>query len=64
MSKQLKASLTLADVNVHEYTFSRTLNNTGVHGRAALFSDNHYSLLQFDQERVDEPEVHLKKNEF
>ncbi len=34
-SKQLKAFLTLANVNVHEPTIRRTLSNHGVHGRAA-----------------------------
>ncbi len=32
-SKQLKAFLTLANVNVHEPTIRRTLSNHGVHGR-------------------------------
>ncbi len=31
--KQLKAFLTLANVNVHEPTIRRTLSNHGVHGR-------------------------------
>ncbi len=43
-SKQLKAFLTLANVNVHEPTIRRTLSNYGVHGRVArrkpLFSKN------------------------
>ncbi len=34
-SKQQKAFLTLANVNVHESTIRRTLNNNGVHGRVA-----------------------------
>ncbi len=34
-SKQLKAFLTLANVNVHEPTIRRTLSNHGVHGRVA-----------------------------
>ncbi len=34
-SKQLKAFLTLANVNVHEPTIRRTLSKHGVHGRAA-----------------------------
>ncbi len=34
-SKQLKAFLTLANVNVHEPTIRRTLSNRGVHGRVA-----------------------------
>ncbi len=34
-SKQLKAFLTLAYVNVHEPTIRRTLSNHGVHGRVA-----------------------------
>ncbi len=34
-SKQLKAFLTLASVNVHEPSIRRTLNNRGVHDRAA-----------------------------
>ncbi len=34
-SKQLKAFLTLANVNVHEPTIRRTLRNHGVHGRVA-----------------------------
>ncbi len=34
-SKQLKAFLPLANVNVHEPTIRRTLSNHGVHGRVA-----------------------------
>ncbi len=34
-SKQLKAFLTLANVNVHEPTIRRTQSNHGVHGRVA-----------------------------
>ncbi len=34
-SKQLKALLTLANVNGHEPTIRRTLRNHGVHGRVA-----------------------------
>ncbi len=34
-SKQLKAFLALANVNVHEPTIRRTLSNHGVHGRVA-----------------------------
>ncbi len=34
-SKQLKAFLTLANVNVHEPTIRGTLSNHGVHGRVA-----------------------------
>ncbi len=34
-SKQLKAFLTLANVNVHEPTIRTTLSNHGVHDRAA-----------------------------
>ncbi len=34
-SKQLKAFLTLANVNVHEPTIRRTLSKHGVHGRVA-----------------------------
>ncbi len=33
-SKQLKAFLTLANVNVHEFIIRRTLNNQGVHDRS------------------------------
>ncbi len=43
-SKQLKAFLTLANINVHEPTIKRTLSNRGVHGRVTwrkpLFSKN------------------------
>ncbi len=43
-SKQLKAFLTLTNVNVRESTIRRTLSNHGVHGRVArrkpLFSKN------------------------
>ncbi len=46
-SKQLKAFLTLANVNVHEPTIRRTWSNHGVHGRVArrkpLFSKNKIS---------------------
>ncbi len=35
ISKQLKAFLTLSNVNVHEPTIRRTLSNRGVHDRVA-----------------------------
>ncbi len=45
-SKQLKAFLTLANVNVHEFIIRRTLNNQGVHDRVSrikpLLSKNNY----------------------
>ncbi len=48
-SKQLKAFLTLAYVNVHEPTIRRALSNHGVHGRVArrkpLFSKKKISQL-------------------
>ncbi len=47
-SKQLKAFLTLANVNVHEPTIRRTLSKHGVHGRVArrkpLFSKKKIAL--------------------
>ncbi len=49
-SKQLKAFLTLANVNVHEPTIRRTLSNNGVHGRVArrkpLFSKKKIACLR------------------
>ncbi len=49
-SKQLKAFLTLANVNVHEPTIRRTLSNHGVHGARRKFStvlQKENSLLKF-----------------
>ena len=64
-SKQLKASLTLANVNVHESTIRRTLNNNGVHGRVArrkplLSKKNIAAHLQFAKDHVDKPEGYWK----
>uniref|UniRef100_A0AAR2LFJ0 Transposase Tc1-like domain-containing protein n=1 Tax=Pygocentrus nattereri TaxID=42514 RepID=A0AAR2LFJ0_PYGNA len=64
-SKQLKASLTLANVNVHESTIRRTLNNNGVHGRVArrkplLSKKNNAARLQFATDHVDKPEGYWK----
>ncbi len=60
-SKQLKAFLTLTDVNVHEPTIRRTLSNHGVHGRVArgkpLFSKR--KLLAKDN--VDKPGDYWRK---
>ncbi len=59
-SKQLKAFLALANVNVHEPTIRRTLSNHGVHGRVAR---SHYSpkrkALTIDH--VDKPEDYRRK---
>ncbi|MBN3293577.1 TCB1 transposase, partial [Polypterus senegalus] len=64
-SKQLKASLTLANVHVHESTIRRTMNNNGVHGRVArrkplLSKKNITARLQFAKDYVDKPEVYWK----
>ncbi len=45
-SKQLKAFLTLANVNVHEPTIRGTLNNHGVHGRVASYMEAQYGNVQ------------------
>ncbi len=55
-SKQLKAFLTLANVNVHEPTIRRTLSNHGVHGshcspKRKLLAKDH----------VDKPEDYWRK---
>ncbi len=60
-SKQLKAFLTVADVNVHESTMRRTLDSHGVHGRVArrkplLSKKNIAACLQFAKDHVDNPE--------
>ncbi|XP_016383721.1 protein lin-54 homolog [Sinocyclocheilus rhinocerous] len=57
-SKQLKASLKLANINVHESTIRTTLNNYGVHGRVAtrkplLSKKNFAACLQFAKDHVD-----------
>uniref|UniRef100_A0A672LWF9 Transposase Tc1-like domain-containing protein n=1 Tax=Sinocyclocheilus grahami TaxID=75366 RepID=A0A672LWF9_SINGR len=54
-SKQLKAFLTLGNVNIHESIIRRTLNIHGVHGRVArkkplLFKKNIAARLQFDKD--------------
>ncbi len=56
-SKQLKAFLTLANVNVHESTIGRTLNNHGtVARRKPLFSKKNIAAhLQFAKDHVDKP---------
>ncbi len=60
-SKQLKAFLTLANVNVHEPTIRRTRSNHGVHGRVArrkpLFSKK--KIVRKDH--VDKPEDYWRK---
>ncbi|KAL0173833.1 hypothetical protein M9458_029801, partial [Cirrhinus mrigala] len=59
--KQLKAFLTLANVNVHESAARRTLNNNGVHGRVGkrkqlLSKMNISANLQFAKDHVDKPD--------
>lgn len=63
ISKQLKAFLALANVNVHKSTISRALNNTGVHGMIAqrkplLSKKNITADLQFAKDRLDKPGVY------
>ena len=57
-SKQTKASLTLANVNVHEFTIRRTLNNNGVNysitRRKPLLSKKNIAVhLQFANDYVE-----------
>ncbi|KAF7654180.1 hypothetical protein LDENG_00073090, partial [Lucifuga dentata] len=65
-SKELKASLALSDVHVHESTIRRTLNNSGVYGRAArrkplLSKKNIVARLQFaKKDHVNKPEGYWK----
>uniref|UniRef100_A0A8C4TBF5 Transposase n=1 Tax=Erpetoichthys calabaricus TaxID=27687 RepID=A0A8C4TBF5_ERPCA len=63
-SKQLKASLTLANVHVHESTIRRTLNNNGVHGRVArrkpLLSKKTLLLVCSLLDHVDKPQGYWK----
>ncbi len=55
-SKQLKAFLTLANVNVHEPTIRRTLSNHGVHGRVAKESHCSPKRKLLAKDHVDKPE--------
>lgn len=61
-SKQIKAFLTLANVNVHESTISRTLNNNGVHGRVTrrkpLHSKKNIAHVQIAKDYLDKCFVH------
>ncbi len=58
-SKQLKAFFTLANVNVHESTFGRTLNNhvqaTVARRNTLLSKKNIAAHLQFTKDHVDNP---------
>ncbi len=63
-SKQLKAFLTLANVNVHEPTIRRTLSNHGVHGRQSC--KKKATVLQkenclLNKDHVDKPEDYWRK---
>ncbi len=58
-SKQLKAFLTLANVNVHEPTIRRTLSNRGVHGKVARRKKKKRKL--FAKDHVDKPEDYWRK---
>lgn len=63
--KQLKASLTLAIINVDESTIKTKLNNHSVHDRAArkvCSTKRTLSSVQFDKDHMDKPEDRSEKN--
>uniref|UniRef100_A0A671MJC5 Transposase Tc1-like domain-containing protein n=1 Tax=Sinocyclocheilus anshuiensis TaxID=1608454 RepID=A0A671MJC5_9TELE len=64
-SKQLKAFLTLGNVNVYKPIIRRTQNNHVVHGRVArrkpLLSKNNIAAhLQFAKDHVDKPDEYWR----
>lgn len=64
-SKELKASLALANVNVYKTITRRILNNNGVLGRVAkrkpiLSKKNLATSLQFVKDQMDKPESYWK----
>ena len=65
MSKDLLASLALANVSVHKSTIRKTLNKDGVHGRIArrkslLSKKNIAACLTFAKDHLDDPEAYWK----
>lgn len=55
MSRELKASLALANINVHEFTTRRSLNNSEeLQGGSQLVYKRNVC-LQFAREHVDKP---------
>ena len=66
MSKDLQASLALANVSVHKSTIRKTLNKNGVDRRMArrnplLSKKNIATRLKFAKEHLDDPEGYWKK---
>lgn len=56
-AKDLKASLELANICVHESTVRKTLNKQGVYGRTPLLTKNNIAAcLKFAKEHIDTPQ--------
>ena len=60
-SKDLQATLALANVSVHDSTIRKRLNKNGVHGRIArrkplLSKKNIAARLKFTKEHIDDPQ--------
>ena len=65
MSKDLQASLALANVSVHASTIRKTLNKKGVHGRTArrkplLSKKNTSAPLKLANDHLEDPEGNCK----